>query len=75
MGYVVFYNLTLVVNAQPLWLSMSRPRVDAEYSCYHVRNMFGHAPRQRTEIKPLVPMYINVEFNPDIQTMRITKIM
>jgi len=42
-SYMVFYNLTLVVNAQPLWQSMNRPGVDAEYSIYHARNMFEHA--------------------------------
>ena len=31
-SYMVFYNLTLVVNAQPVWQSMNRPGVDAEYS-------------------------------------------
>jgi len=74
MGYKMFYNLTLVMNAQLLWQSMSRPGVNAEYSCFHVRNMFGHALRPRTEIKQLIPMYTNVEFNHDIQTMRLTKI-
>jgi len=56
MRYAVFYNLTSVVNAYPLWQSVSGPGVDAEYSCYHPStrlNMLRHVLRQlRTKMKP-----------------------